>query len=337
MGGMKNMLAKDIGIDLGTANVLIFIKGRGIVLNEPSIVVVDTETKRVIAVGEEAKEMLGRTPGKVKAIKPMKDGVIADFELTEIMLNEFIKKAKARKVITKPRILICCPTNITPVEKNAIKEAAERTGARKVYIEEEPKVAAIGAGMDISKPSANMVLDIGGGTTDIAILSMNGIVSSESIKIAGNQLDQDIIKYIRDKYKLLIGEQTAEDIKINFANVYKPKKSEKIEIKGRDLITGLPKALEISQEETKEALDDSINRIIKSCKNVLEQTPPELSADIVEKGVILTGGGSLLTGLLERLEEELTIPVLIAETPLTCVAEGCGILLENRKQLEQDQ
>ena len=201
MGGMKNMLAKDIGIDLGTANVLIFIKGRGIVLNEPSIVVVDTETKRVIAVGKEAKEMLGRTPGKVKAIKPMKDGVIADFELTEIMLNEFIKKAKARKVITKPRILICCPTNITPVEKNAIKEAAERTGARKVYIEEEPKVAAIGAGMDISKPSANMVLDIGGGTTDIAILSMNDIVSSESIKIAGNQLDQDIIKYIRDKYK----------------------------------------------------------------------------------------------------------------------------------------
>ena len=334
---MKNMLARDIGIDLGTANVLIFIKGRGIVLNEPSIVVIDTETKKVIAVGEEAKEMLGRTPGKVKAIKPMKDGVIADFELTEIMLNEFIKKAKARKVITKPRILICCPTNITPVEKNAIKEAAERTGARKVYIEEEPKVAAIGAGMDISKPSANMVLDIGGGTTDIAILSMNGIVSSESIKIAGNQLDQDIIKYIRDKYKLLIGEQTAEDIKINFANVYKPKKSEKIEIKGRDLITGLPKALEITQEETKEAMDDSINRMIKSCKNVLEQTPPELSADIVEKGVILTGGGSLLTGLLERLEEELTIPVLIAETPLTCVAEGCGILLENRKQLEQDQ
>ena len=331
------MLARDIGIDLGTANVLIFIKGRGIVLNEPSIVVVDTETKRVIAVGEEAEEMLGRTPGKVKAIKPMKDGVIADFELTEIMLNEFIKKAKARNVITKPRILICCPTNITPVEKNAIKEAAERTGARKVYIEEEPKVAAIGAGMDISKPSANMVLDIGGGTTDIAILSMNGIVSSESIKIAGNQLDQDIIKYIRDKYKLLIGEQTAEDIKINFANIYKPKKSEKMEIRGRDLITGLPKAIEISQDETKEAMDDSINRMIKSCKNVLEQTPPELSADIVEKGVILTGGGSLLTGLLERLEEELTIPVLIAETPLTCVAEGCGILLENRKQLEQDQ
>ena len=331
------MLAKDIGIDLGTANVLIYIKGRGIVLNEPSVVVVDTETKKVIAVGSEANEMLGRTPEKVKAIKPMKDGVIADFELTEIMLNEFIKKAKARKVITRPRILICCPTNITPVEKNAIKEAAERTGARKVYIEEEPKVAAMGAGMDISKPTANMVLDIGGGTTDIAILSLNGIVSSASVKIAGNQLDQDIIKYIREKYKLLIGEKTAEDIKINFANIYKPSKKEKLEVRGRDLITGLPKAIEITQDETKEAMEDSIIRIIKSCKGVLEQTPPELSADIVEKGVILTGGGALLTGLVERLEDELTIPVLIAETPLTCVAEGTGVLLDNKKLLEEDQ
>ena len=330
------MLAKDIGIDLGTANVLIYIKGRGIVLNEPSVVVIDTETKRVIAVGQEANEMLGRTPGKVKAIKPMKDGVIADFELTEIMLNEFIKKAKARKVITRPKILICCPTNITQVEKNAIKEAAERTGARKVYIEEEPKVAAIGAGMDISKPTANMVLDIGGGTTDIAILSLNGIVSSTSVKIAGNALDQDIIKYIREEHKLLIG-KTAEEIKITFSNIYKPNKKEKMEIKGRDLITGLPKAIEITQDETKTAMQESINKIVKACKNVLEQTPPELSADIVEKGVILTGGGSLLTGLVEILEEELTIPVLIVETPLTCVAEGTGILLENTKLLEQDQ
>ncbi len=331
------MLAKDIGIDLGTANVLIYIKGRGIVLNEPSIVVIETETKKVLAVGKEANEMLGRTPGKIKAIKPMKDGVIADFELTEIMLNEFIKKAKARKVITRPRILICCPTNITPVEKNAIREAAERAGARKVYIEEEPKVAAIGAGMDISKPTANMVLDIGGGTTDIAILSLNGIVSSASVKIAGNALDQDIIKYIREKYNLLIGEKTAEDIKINFANIYKPNKKEKREVKGRNLITGLPAAIELTQEETKEAMNDSIHKIIKACKNVLEQTPPELSADIMEKGVILTGGGALLTGLMEVLEEELTIPVLIAETPLTCVAEGTGILLDNIKLLEEDQ
>lgn len=331
------MLAKDMGIDLGTANVLIYLKGRGIVLNEPSVVVVETDTNRVIAVGKEANEMLGRTPGKVKAIKPMKDGVIADFELTEIMLNEFIKKIKARRLITRPRIIICCPTNITPVEKNAIKEAAERTGARKVYIQEEPKVAAIGAGMDISKATANMVIDIGGGTTDIAILSLNGIVSSESVRIAGNALDQDIIKYIREKYKLLIGEKTAEDVKINFANVYKPSKKEKLEIRGRDLITGLPHAIEITQDETKEAMSDSINKIIKSIKGVLEQTPPELSADIVEKGVILTGGGALLKGLVEVLEEELTIPVLIAETPLTCVAEGTGILLDNLKQLSEDQ
>ena len=331
------MPAKDIGIDLGTANVLIYVKGRGIVLNEPSIVVIDTDSKSVIAVGEEAKEMLGRTPGKVKAIKPMKDGVIADFELTEIMLNHFIKKIKAKNLFFRPRILICCPTNITQVEKNAIKEAAERTGARKVYIEEEPKVAAIGTGMDISKPMANMVLDIGGGTTDIAVLSLNGIVSSSSIKIAGNALDQDIIKYIKEQYKLLVGEKTAEDIKINFANIYKPKKSQKLEIKGRDLITGLPKAIEITQDETKKAMSESIEKIVKACKNVLEQTPPELSADIVEKGVILTGGGSLLTGLVEVLEEELTIPVLIAETPLTCVAEGTGVLLDNIKLLEQDQ
>ena len=331
------MLAKDIGIDLGTANVLIYIKGKGIVLNEPSIVVVDTETKTVIAVGKEAKEMLGRTPGKIKAIKPLKDGVIADFELTEIMLNAFIKKIKARNLFSRPRILICCPTNITQVEKNAIKEAAERTGAKKVYIEEEPKVAAIGAGMDISKPTANMVLDIGGGTTDIAVLSLNGIVSSSSVKIAGNAIDNDIIKYIREKYKLLIGEKTAEDIKINFANVYKHNKKEKMEIKGRDLITGLPKAISITQDETKEATKESVTKIIKTIKSVLEQTPPELSADIVEKGLILTGGGALLTGLIDLLEEELTIPVLIAETPLTCVAEGTGILLENRKQLEQDQ
>ncbi len=331
------MLAKDIGIDLGTANVLIYIKGRGIVLNEPSVVVIDTETKKVLSVGKEANEVLGRTPGKVKAIKPMKDGVIADFELTEIMLNEFIKKAKARKVITRPRILICCPTNITPVEKNAIKEAAERTGARKVYLEEEPKVAAIGAGMNIQEAKANMVLDIGGGTTDIAILSMNGIVLSSSIKVAGNELDQEIIRYIRDKYKLLIGEKTAEDIKINFSNVYKPNRGEKLEIRGRDLITGLPKAIEINQEETKEAMKEGVEKIIKACQSLLEQTPPELSADIVEKGVILTGGGALLNGLADRMEEELTIPVLIAETPLTCVAEGCGILLNNIKQLEEDQ
>ena len=331
------MLSRDIGIDLGTANVLIYIKGKGIVLNEPSVVVVDTETKKVIAVGQEAYEMLGRTPGKIKAIKPMKDGVIADFELTEIMLNMFLLKIKARKLFSKPRILICCPTNITQVEKNAIIEAAERTGARKVYIAEEPRVAAIGAGMDISKPSASMVLDIGGGTTDIAVLSLNGIASSSSIKVAGNDMDQEIIKYIREKYKLLIGEKTAEEIKINFANIYKPNKKEKYEVRGRNLLTGLPATIEINQEETKEALQDNIKKIIKATKQVLEQTSPELSADIVDKGVIITGGGSMLNGLSEVLEEELTIPVLTTQTPLTCVAEGTGILLNNIKLLEEDQ
>ena len=331
------MLAKDIGIDLGTANVLIYIKGQGIVLNEPSIVAVETETKKVIAVGESEREMLGRTPGKIKAIKPMKDGVIADFEITEIMLNEFIKKIKARNLFSRPRILICCPTNITQVEKNAIKEAAERTGARRVYIEEEPKVAAIGAGMDISKPEANMVVDIGGGTTDIAILSLNGIVVSSSIKLAGNVFDQDIIRYIRDKYKLLIGEKTAEVIKINFATVYKPSRKQKKEIKGRSLITGLPSIIEITQDETTEALKESTAKIIKETIAVLEQADPELSADIVEKGIVLTGGGALLKGLINLFEQELKVPILIANSPLTCVAEGTGVLLDDIKSLENDQ
>ena len=331
------MLSRDIGIDLGTANVLIHIKGKGIVLNEPSIVAIDTETRKVIAVGSEANEMFGRTPGKVKAIKPMKDGVIADFEITEIMLNAFIKKIKAKKLFSRPRILICCPTNITQVEKNAIKEAAERTGARKVYIEEEPKVAAVGAGMDISEPTANMVIDIGGGTTDVAILSLNGIVASESIKVAGNVMDQDIIKYIKSKYKLLIGEKTAEEIKINFANVFKPDKRKKLEVRGRNLITGLPDSIEITQDETEEALRESVQKIIKGTTNVLEDTPPELSADIYGKGIILTGGGALLTGLSELLEETLNVPVLTAESPLTCVVEGTGVLLDNIKLLEENQ
>ena len=330
------MLAKDIGIDLGTANVLIYIKGQGIVLNEPSIVAIDTESKKVIAVGKEANDMLGRTPGKVKAIKPMKDGVIADFEITEIMLNTFIKKIKAKSLFTRPKILICCPSNITPVEKNAIKEAAERTGARKVYMEEEPKVAAIGAGMDISKPTANMVIDIGGGTTDIAILSLDDVVNSSSVRIAGNVFDQDIIKYIKDKYKLLIGEVTAESIKINFANVFDPSKKETLEVRGRNLITGLPHTINITQDETEEALHESIYKIIKATTNVLELTPPELSADIVNKGIVLTGGGAMLKGLTELFSKELEVPVFIADSPLTCVVEGTGVLLEDTKRLEEN-
>lgn len=323
------MFAHDIGIDLGTANVLIYVKGQGIVLNEPSVVAIDSN-KKVLAVGEEARNMLGRTPGKVEAIRPMKDGVIADFDVTEIMLENFIKKIKAKGVFSKPRILICCPSNITGVEKNAIKEAAERTGAKKVFIEEEPKVAAVGAGLDISLPIGNMVVDIGGGTTDIAILSLGDIVNSSSIKIAGNTFDTDIMKYIKDKYKLLIGDRTAEAIKLEIGNVYVDKNSKlKMEVRGRDLVNGLPKTITITEQEITEALKDSAMLIVNTVKMVLEQTPPELSADIIDNGIVLTGGGALIKGMDKLLKSELKVPIKIAESPLTCVALGTGLLLEN--------
>ena len=319
----------DIGIDLGTANVLIYVKGQGIVLNEPSVVAIDSETKKPLAVGSEAREMLGRTPGSVIAIRPMKDGVIADFEITEVMLNHFIRKINGKSFLSRPRILICCPSNITLVEKNAIKEAAERTGAKKVFIEEEPKVAAVGAGMDISKPSGNMVIDIGGGTTDIAILSLGGIVTSSSIKIAGNVFDTDIMKYIKDKYKLLIGDRTAEEIKISIGTVYSGNKKDKMEVRGRDLVTGLPHTITLCSDEVEEALRESVYIIINKAKNVLEQTPPELAADIIDKGIVITGGGALIDGFDQLLAHELKVPVFIAESPLTCVVEGTGILLDN--------
>lgn len=323
------MFSKDIGIDLGTANVLIYVKGQGIVLNEPSVVAIDSETKKPLAVGHEAREMLGRTPGKVQAIRPMKDGVIADFEITEIMLNYFIRKVNGRSFFSRPRILICCPSNITQVEKNAIKEAAERTGARRVFLEEEPKVAAVGAGMDISKPSGNMVIDIGGGTTDIAILSLGGIVTSASIKTAGNVFDNDIMKYIKDKYKLLIGDRTSEEIKVTIGTVFQGSKKEKMEVRGRDLVTGLPHTITLCSEEIEEALRESVYLIVHTVKSVLEQTPPELSADIIDKGIVLTGGGALIDGFDTLLAHELKVPVFVAESPLTCVAEGTGVLLDN--------
>ena len=329
------MFNKDIGIDLGTANVLIYIKGQGIVLNEPSVVAIDAETKKPLAVGTEAHEMLGRTPGKVKAIKPMKDGVIADYDTTEVMLNYFIKKVNGKSFFSRPTILICCPSNITQVEKNAIKEAAERTGAKKVFLEEEPKVAAVGAGMDISKPSGNMVIDIGGGTTDIAILSLGGIVNSASIRIAGNAFDNDIVKYIKDKYKLLVGERTAEDIKITIGTVFPGSRNEKMEVRGRDLVTGLPHTITLTSDEIEEALRESVYTIIHAVKGILEQTPPELSADIIDKGIVLTGGGALVDGFSQVLSQELKVPVFTAESPLTCVAEGTGILLDNLYMLER--
>lgn len=329
------MFSKEIGIDLGTANILIYIKGEGIVLNEPSVVAIDEDTKKVLAVGLEAHEMLGRTPGKVKAIKPMKDGVIADFDLTEAMLNYFIKKVNGKNILSKPRILICCPSNITTVEKNAIKEAAERTGAKRVYIEEEPKVAAVGVGLDISKPSGSMIIDIGGGTTDVAVLSLGSIVTSSSVKIAGNTFDSEITKYIKNKYKLLIGERTAEDLKKKIGTVTGGNKKEKLEVKGRDMVNGLPHTITITSEEIEEALRESINEIVRTIKQVLEITPPELSADIINKGIVLTGGGSMLDGLDILLKKELKVPVFIAESPLICVAEGTGKMLENLHLIDE--
>ena len=324
------MFSKDIGIDLGTANVLIHVKGKGIVLNEPSVVAIDKNTNKVLAVGEEARQMVGRTPGNIVAIRPLKDGVIADFESTEAMLKYFLNKLNVKGFLSKPRILICCPTNITSVEQKAIREAAEKSGGKKVYLEEEPKVAAIGAGMDIFQPSGNMVVDIGGGTTDVAVLSMGDIVTSESIKVAGDVFDNDILQYIKKQYKLLIGERTAEAIKMTIGTVFSAAgRDEEMDIRGRDMVTGLPRTVKVNSKEIEQALRESVALIIQSAKNVLEKTPPELSADIIDRGVILTGGGALLHGIDQLLMEELKVPVFIAENPMDCVAVGTGIMLDN--------
>lgn len=323
------MFVKDIGIDLGTANVVIYVKGKGIVLNEPAVVTIEQSSNRVLAVGEDARRMLGRTPGNIVAIRPLRDGVIADFDVTEAMLKHFLQKIGVRKFMFRPRILICAPTNITSVEAKAIKEAAERCGARHVVLEEEPKIAAIGAGMDIFQPSGNMVIDVGGGTTDVAVLSMGEIVTASSIKVAGDKLDADIAAYIKRKYKLLIGERTTEDIKTQIGTVFPGARNESMDIRGRDMVTGLPQTITIQSSEVLEALEESVSNIVIAAKNVLERTPPELSADIIDKGVILTGGGALLHGLDHLLAEELKVPVFIAESPMACVANGTGMLLEH--------
>jgi rod shape-determining protein MreB len=329
------MLARDIGIDLGTANVLIYVKGKGIVLNEPSVVAIDLNTNKVLAVGEEARRMVGRTPGNIVAIRPLKDGVIADFTVTEQMLKYFINKLNVKGFLSKPRILICCPTNITSVEQKAIREVAEKSGGKKVYLEEEPKVAAIGAGMDIFQPSGNMVIDIGGGTSDIAVLSMGDIVTSASIKTAGDKFDMEILQYIKKKYKLLIGERTAESIKINVGTVFENSRNEEMDIRGRDLVSGLPRTITINSTEIEFALRESVAVIVQTAKSVLEKTPPELSADIIDRGVILTGGGALLHGIDTLLAEELKVPVFIADNPMDCVAVGTGIMLDNIDKIDR--
>lgn len=327
------MFSKAVGIDLGTANVLIYVKGEGVVMHEPSVVSIDAQTKKCLAVGQEAKDMLGRTPGRVLAIRPLKDGVIADFEVTEMMLQYFVRKLKLKGMFSRPTILICCPSNITSVERKAISDAAYRAGAKRVYIEEEPKVAAIGAHLDISKPTGSMVLDIGGGTTDVAILSLGEIVTSTSLKVAGDRIDQDLIKYVKDTYKLLIGDRTAEMIKMNIATAWiedvAELETQVMSVSGRDLVTGLPNTIQLRADETEKAIHESLQDIVRACRTVLEQTPPELSADIVTRGIVLTGGGALLHGLDKLIMHELSIPVYVAENALTCVAEGTGIMLEN--------
>lgn len=328
-GEKGDMFAKDIGIDLGTANVLIHVKGKGIVLNEPSVVAIDKNTNKVLAVGEEARRMVGRTPGNIVAIRPLKDGVIADFDVTEAMLRHFITKLNVKGFLSKPRILVCCPTNITSVEQKAIREAAEKSGGKKIYLEEEPKVSAVGAGMDIFQPSGNMVVDIGGGTTDVAVLSMGDIVTSESIQAAGDTFDNDIIQYIKRQYKLLIGERTAEDVKVNIGTVFPGARKEEMDIRGRDMVTGLPRTITISSDEIRTAMRETVYMIVQAAKNVLEKTPPELSADIIDRGVFLTGGGALMHGMDQLLADELKVPVFISDNPLDCVAIGTGIMLEN--------
>lgn len=327
------LFTKEIGIDLGTANLLIYVKGEGIVVDEPSVVAIDAETKKCLAAGQEAKDMLGRTPGRVLAIRPLKDGVIADFEVTEIMLNYFFKKINIKGMFSRPTILICCPSNITSVERNAIRDCAYRAGAKKVYIEEEPKVAAVGAGLDISKPSGCMVLDIGGGTTDVAVLSLGEIVTSTSLKIAGDTLDKDIIKFLKDNKKLLVGDRTGEEIKKRIGTAVAGGRNETMEVSGRDLVTGLPHTITLTSKEVEESLRESLQQIAVACKSVLEQTPPELSSDIVTRGIVITGGGALLHGMDELLANELHVPVYPADNALSCVAEGTGILLENLEKI----
>jgi len=334
------MFSTDMAIDLGTANTLVYVKGKGIVLSEPSVVAVRIDGRggknRVLAVGAEAKKMLGRTPGNIVATRPMRDGVIADFDVTEAMLKHFIHKVHNRRTLVRPRIVIAVPSGITQVEKRAVRDSAESAGAREVFLIEEPMAAAIGAGLPITEPTCNMVVDIGGGTTEVAVISLAGIVYSRSLRVAGDKMDQAIMQYIKRKYNLLIGERTAEIIKTTIGNAYPdPENIETIEVKGRDLVSGIPKILAIDSEEIRIAISEQIEAIVECVKIALEQTPPELSADIVDRGIVLTGGGALLKNLDKLLKEETGLPITIADDPLTTVAIGSGKTLDNIEILRQ--
>ncbi|MGZ5474979.1 MAG: rod shape-determining protein [Thermoanaerobaculia bacterium] len=324
---LLSMFSNDLAIDLGTANTLVYAKNKGIVVREPSIVAVNKINNQVEAVGKEAKEMLGRTPGNIVAIRPMKDGVIADFEVTEKMIKYFIEKAHGRRFLVKPRIVISVPSEITQVEKRAVKDSALRAGATEVYLIEQAMAAAIGAGLPITDPTGNMIVDIGGGTTDVAVISLAGIVYSRSVRVAGNEMDDAIIQYIKRKYNLLIGERTAEQVKIEIGSAFPLDEEMTMEIKGRDLVEGVPKTLVVSDEEIREALSETVATIVEAVRVALERTPPELSADIMDKGIIIAGGGSMLKNLDKRLREETGLPVTLAEDPLACVALGTGQML----------
>jgi len=331
------MFSNDLSIDLGTANTLVYQKGKGIVMDEPSVVAVHKDTNRVLAVGKEAKNMLGRTPGSIVAIRPMRDGVIANFEITEAMLRYFIQKVHNRKTLVRPRIVVSVPSGITQVEKRAVRDSAQSAGAREVYLVEEPMAAAIGAGMPIQEPSGNMIVDIGGGTTEVAVISLSGIVYAKSIRIAGDEMDEAIVNYVKRKYNLLIGERTAEQIKIEIGSAFPLETKQTVEIKGRDLVAGIPRTQSISDDEVREAMLEPVNAIVDTIKIALERTPPELAADIVDKGIVLAGGGALLRGLDSLIREETGLPITIAEDPLTCVARGTGKVLDELDLLRQIQ
>lgn len=332
------LLSSDLAIDLGTASTLVYVHGQGIVANEPSVVAIRRDahgSKKILAVGNEAKKMLGRTPAHITAIRPMKDGVIADFEVTEAMLSYFIKIVHKRKSFVRPRVVISVPSGITPVEKRAVRESAELAGAREIYLIDEPMAAAIGAGLPVSEPIGNMIIDIGGGTTEVAVISLSGIVYSQSVRVAGDKMDEAIVQYIKRKYNLHIGERTAELIKITIGTAYPEKEIKTVDVKGRDLVTGIPKTLEISSEEIMHAIAEPVNTIVEAVKMGLERTPPELAADIVDRGIVLAGGGALLKNLDKLLREETALPIVVAESPLTAVVLGSGKVLSELDLLRE--
>jgi rod shape-determining protein MreB len=334
---MSNMsfIGRDMAVDLGTANTLVYVRGRGVVLNEPSVVAINQTSGGILAVGLEAKKMIGRTPGNIVAIRPLKDGVIADFDTTERMLRYFIQKVHKRRHLAKPRIVVCVPSGITGVEQRAVKDAGYAAGARKVYIIEEPMAAAIGAGLPVHEPMGNMVVDIGGGTTEVAVISLGGIVTAQSIRVGGDELDNAIIHYVKKEYSLLLGERTAEEIKMAIGSAFPIPDEPHAEIRGRDLVSGLPKTIVVSAEEIRKALEEPVNQIVDAVKTTLDKCPPELSGDIMDRGIVLTGGGALLKGLDERLKHETGMPILIADDPLDSVAVGSGKCVEEFEALQQ--